>query len=258
MLRSIVVGAVGALAFTVSANAADLYRAPAGGLKDGPYFESWTGWYVGVNGGYAWSANDGEFAFPGQTCTQTTNLCVAYPAFAGLSPEGGFGGGQVGYNLQGAFGVPWLVIGAEADIQGADISDSAVAPILKTVFESKLDWFATARARVGIATERALFYFTGGAAIGGLDKTADLRPIGGALYKFDGMAGGYVVGGGVEYKINPAWSLKAEYQYLNFGQNVPAAAGVDLPPPYKRLEDAYHTVRVGLNYHIVPSYEPLK
>jgi outer membrane immunogenic protein len=257
-----VVGTVGALALTASANAADLYRGPAGGLKDEPYVsvDSWTGYYVGVNGGYAWSADNDQFARPGSTCSVLSTNCPAvYPAFGGLNPEGGFGGGQVGYNLQGAFHTPWLVIGVEADIQGADISDSATVSVPKSSFDSKLDWFGTARGRIGYATDRALFYFTGGAAIGDLQKSADFRPSGGSLYTFDGTVGGYVLGGGIEYKITPAWSLKAEYQYLNFGQNVPAnSSGVELASNFKRVDDAYHTVRLGLNYHFVSGYEPLK
>ena len=39
-----------------TANAADVYSAPAGGYKDGPVFATvnWAGWYVGANVGDAW------------------------------------------------------------------------------------------------------------------------------------------------------------------------------------------------------------
>src|SRR5258708_7688363 len=100
-----------------SANAADMYRAaPAGGYKDEPVYvaNTWTGFYAGVNGGYGWNAN--SFATD--------------PGFLGeLNPSGGFGGGQIGYNWQGVFGHPQLVLGVEADFQGADISDSVTASV---------------------------------------------------------------------------------------------------------------------------------
>src|SRR5215472_3907199 len=90
----------GAAAF--SASAADLGR---GGYKDGPAYvavDMWSGFYAGVNGGGGESANSGE-----------------------LSPSGGFGGGQIGYNWQGVFGLGHnAVLGIEADIQGAGISES--------------------------------------------------------------------------------------------------------------------------------------
>src|SRR5258706_13123413 len=90
-----------------SANAADMYRAaPAGGYKDEPVYvaNTWTGFYVGVNGGYGWTPSDSTFG-------------------TDFSPSGGFGGGQIGYNWQGAFGLgSHLVLGVEADIQGAGIS----------------------------------------------------------------------------------------------------------------------------------------
>ena len=40
-----------------------------------------------------------------------------------------------------------------------------------------------------------------------------------AVYKSGTTATGYVLGGGLEYKLTPSWSVKAEYQYLNFGKN---------------------------------------
>ncbi|ADP71043.1 outer membrane protein [Rhodomicrobium vannielii ATCC 17100] len=250
MIRLGIIGTVSAIALTVSANAADLYRAPAGGgLKDAPYVATWTGFYAGVNGGYAWSQSSDQLAY----------VDPNYP-FYGLSPEGGFGGGQIGYNLQG-FVHPNLVLGIEADIQGSDISDSGVDSATYK-YSSKVDWFGTVRGRLGYAIDSALVYATGGFAYGGIKNDYDARHLGAGEFKFDGNATGYVVGGGVEYKLAPAWSLKAEYQYINLGKNNPVDTSTgqhytDLEGT-KLEDDAFHTVRVGLNYHFGHSYESLK
>jgi outer membrane immunogenic protein len=231
-----------------SANAADMYRAPmGGGMKDGPYMPvaTWAGFYAGVNGGYAFSESSDQLAW------------TTAPSFAGLAPEGGFGGGQIGYNWQG-FYHPNLVVGIEADIQGADITDTGTDGIFK--YSSTLDWFGTVRGRLGYASDRTLVYATGGFAYGGL-KNDVTNGTAASHYTIDSTATGYVVGGGVEYKVSPAWSLKAEYQYINLGKNDPVnPAGVHFSDIANTTlnDDAYHTVRVGLNYHMVPSYEPLK
>jgi outer membrane immunogenic protein len=234
-----------------SANAADIYRAPeaVGGYKDGPAFVgvNWSGFYVGVNGGYGWSPNDDQLAFR------------VPPPFSGLSPEGGFGGGQIGYNWQGGLGLgSRVVLGVEADFQGSGIEDKGTDTVLN--YKSTLDWFGTVRGRIGYGFDRTLVYFTGGFAYGNVQNTATVIG-GGAKYKFDDTATGYVLGGGVEYKINPAWSVKAEYQYLNLGENDPvSAAGVNFKslPKTTVNDDEFHTVRVGLNYQIHQGYEPLK
>jgi outer membrane immunogenic protein len=237
-----------------SANAADMYRGePAGGYKDGPVFApvtTWTGFYAGVNGGYAWSQDSNQFA------DQVYH-------FGGIRPEGGFGGGQIGYNWQGVWH-PHMVLGVEADIQGADINDAKAGPLVFGAHlnaESKVDWFGTVRGRLGYAFDRTLVYFTGGLAYGSVDNKTFFTPCC-ARYVNTGTETGYVLGGGLEYKIAPAWSVKAEYQYLNFGNNDPARitdgrkfgsfAGNTVN------DDAFHTVRVGLNYHVGQSYEPLK
>src|SRR5262249_17791268 len=141
---------IGAAALPSFANAADIYRpGPGGGYKDEPGYVgvNWSGFYIGVNGGYGWTANT-DSAFD-------------------LKPAGGFGGGQIGYNWQGGFGLgrAW-VFGIEADIQGADISD-------KDVFgdRSKMDMFGTVRGRVGYAFGPALVYATGGFAYGNVENS---------------------------------------------------------------------------------------
>ncbi len=237
-----------AAAAIVPASAADMYRGDMGGYKDGPAYvavSNWAGFYAGINGGYGWSEFNDQLACP--RCNQGLN---------GVSPSGGFGGAQIGYNWQAPGS--HLVFGIEADIQGGDISATA-KDNFADVFSSRLDWFGTLRGRLGYAFDRTLIYATGGFAYGGIRNTADFGSD--ETWKASRTATGYVVGGGVEYSVNPAWSLKAEYQYINLGKN--DLTNPTFPSdPYSSFatvhDDAFHTVRVGLNYHVAPSYEPLK
>ncbi len=246
-----------AAAALVPASAADMYRADAGGYKDAPVYaaNTWTGFYLGANGGYGWSSNN-QLACPHL-------LGCATSPISGLNPEGGFGGGQIGYNWQGWMH-PNLVLGIEADIQGGDISDRK-EEFCRDFFSSKLDWFGTIRGRLGYSLDRTLIYATGGFAYGGLHNEANYNfsfgPENDA--KIDRTATGYVIGAGLEYKINPAWSVKAEYQYINLGKNDPKFLPGQFPSSYSALggkvnDDAFNTVRLGLNYHVGHGYEPLK
>ncbi len=230
----------------VSASAADMYSGPVGPGPALALFD-WSGFYAGINGGGAWAVDD-----------QLTNTPAANP-FGGISPTGGFGGGQIGYNWQGL--CLWdrhLVLGVEADIQGSDISDRQNdfnTP--SSVYKSNLDFFGTLRGRVGYAVQETLFYFTGGLAYGGLHKFSDAF----GPQSFDGTAAGYTVGAGVEYKITPAWSVKGEFQYVNLGQNNVCGSGSCFNDPAtagEQSDDTYSTIRVGVNYHFLPAYEPLK
>jgi len=242
----------------MNADAADMNG--YGAYKGGPGYAgvNWSGLYIGANGGYAWRDTSDQFAYA--ACAS-----CGYPAYGGIGADGGFGGGQIGYNLQGIFGTPSLVAGIEADIQGAGITRSASDGLGET-FKTNLDWFGTVRGRIGYAASSTLIYFTGGFAFGGLSQHAEdngYTPT--AIYNSEGTVTGYVLGGGIEYKFSPSWSLKAEYQYLNFGKNDPALVSGDPTAPatawadgYKVGDDAFHTVRVGVNYWVSPAYMPLR
>ncbi len=223
-----------------SANAADMYvPGPAGGYKDGPApVAPWNGSYVGINGGYAWGGNSDVSC--GNSCD---------PAFA---PNGWFGGGQIGHNWQGMWH-PNLVLGIEADIEGADITGSGTAVLNgSATAHTTLDWFGTVRGRVGYAIGAALIYGTGGFAYGGVqDKLKENTT--GATAQNDATATGYAAGGGLEYAFNPAWSAKVEYQYINLGSETLKAG-----PASAEFDHDYNTVRAGVNYHFLPGYEPLK
>ena len=165
-----------------AASAADLaLKAP----PPAPVY-SWTGFYIGANVGYSWGKaksfyDDPNFgAFGGGTPVP--------PSFNPLSQklDGVIGGGQIGYNWQ--VDKSW-VLGLEADIQGSgergsasfsdpysvgtdcDIFCSTVSGTMKVA----LDWFGTARARVGVlVTPTTMLYGTGGLAFGGINASGTI------------------------------------------------------------------------------------
>jgi outer membrane immunogenic protein len=152
---------------------------------------------------------------------------------------------------------PHLVLGVEADLQGAGVNDKGV-DFLGDVFKSQLDFFGTVRGRIGYAMDRSLVYFTGGLAYGEVKNRVTTFPSG-IVFAKDAIATGYALGGGWEYKLSYVWSVKAEYQYINLGKNDPEFVGV----PFSALggvvhDDAFHTFRAGVNYNFGPVYEPLK
>jgi outer membrane immunogenic protein len=134
-----------------------------------------------------------------------------------------------------------------------------------TVFTAnyKLDWFGTARGRVGfLPTERVLLYATGGLAFGHLSASAPLIPL-----SWGSTRAGWTVGAGVEAAIDRNWSVKLEYLYMDLGDIGSSGASATtvtdaLNTPTARfhtvttttLTSAFNTrftdniLRVGVNY----------
>jgi outer membrane immunogenic protein len=228
---------------------------------------SWTGFYIGVNGGYGWSASDSQLGIEGFSDSSCGGTCGAFRK--GFNADGGFGGGQIGYNSQrGAF-----VFGIEADIQGSGIGGASALGFSESEdnfsasAKSDLRWFGTVRGRIGYAFDRTMLYATGGFAFGGVKDrlTAAFDESGtgdSSTVKFNDTLTGYVLGGGLEHKFAPNWSLKAEYQYLNLGDTKRATFvtfddGEDHTDATGRFDHSYHTVRLGLNYSF-GAREPLR
>jgi outer membrane immunogenic protein len=240
----------------------------------------WTGFYFGVNGGYGGSAN-------GQVLSTSTNYLYyvdetpslsagTYNSTIGkISADGGFAGGQFGYNAQRG----GLVLGFEVDAQGSGINGKTATSIdagdlvdgltINAGAKSELEWFGTLRGRLGYAAGPALFYVTGGFAVGGVRDTLSLSSTpdyGSFAFSNSETRAGYVIGGGLEYLISPSWSLKVEYQYLDLGSSQIKGNINVLGDGYlaigelttSKIDHTYNTVRAGLNYHINQPYEPLK
>src|SRR5436190_10746760 len=106
MKRILIAGAAIAALLTTNALAADLAPRPytkAPVIVDPGY--NWTGFYVGLNGGYSWGRSDSTF---------TTLAPFAAVPNIRHNVDGGLGGAQIGYNWQ--VDRKWLV-GLEADAQ---------------------------------------------------------------------------------------------------------------------------------------------
>jgi outer membrane immunogenic protein len=220
-----------ALALSASlAASADLpYRgAPQPAYNPMPVF-TWTGFYVGANAGYGWSAGTSR---------------TIDPAFGavGSGRSGGFvGGGQVGYNYQ----MGMFVLGVEADLQYAGVGNKGTY-FGTTYYKGDSDgYFGTVRARAGVAMNNALLYATGGFAYGDVGGNNAYDPGLGIRRGDSDTNGGWTLGGGVEYGFTNNITAKVEGLYVNLD----TSSNYELGTVYNRSRDTeFGVVRAGLNY----------
>jgi outer membrane immunogenic protein len=214
----------------------------------------WSGLYAGVNGGWMRGSRD-------VSATELFNGDAFFTApFGTRTVQGGFGGGQVGYNWQKG---SW-VVGVEADVQGGSIDGMSRATYepyvgpgtyIRVNTNECISVFGTARVRVGYAWGGALVYGTAGLAVAEPTLRIGERD----SFRWDARAtsstiqAGVAAGFGGEYQVYRNWSVKAEYLYLNFGDGTIKAREFNGAVPTatdiwssSRLQ--YNIVRVGVNY----------
>jgi len=189
--------------------------------------DTWTGFYAGVNLGGAWTTS---------CASVTATSAIGDATYASSNcphPASFIGGGQLGYNYQ----ISQFVIGLEGDISGATSKSESVARsttgnatipagIYTLSGTHTPSAIGTIRARLGysLADNKALIYFTGGGIFAGSSGDATLgyvSPDGTQIASFTGSHSGtrtgWALGGGLEYKVTPRWSVKAEDIFANAG-----------------------------------------
>jgi outer membrane immunogenic protein len=221
MMKRILTAALLASVAT-SAFAADLpsHKAPPMAPVYAPPAFSWTGFYVGVNGGY------GAGTFDHFGGTEFGN------------PSGGLVGGTVGYNYQ----INQFVVGVEGDLDWADIQKSQTFGDGSTS-KATLDSLGHVLGRLGFAYDRALFYAVGGYAGGNVNASFNDVPLGLALSN-SGWQNGYAVGAGIEYAVTPNVSVKAQYLYSQLGDKTYFGG----TPDGVKTGLAVNTFTTGINY----------
>ena len=132
---------------------------------------------------------------------------------------------------------PWLV-GIEVDLGGMTVNNrfsnmgsmhdpSVAAVMFDNNNNNDFNFYGDVTGRLGYTWGSAMIYAKGGFAW--LENNFAMRETiawnnGNSPSTFNGnnnnnTATGYVVGGGVEWKVSPSWSIKAEYLHFDFGNN---------------------------------------
>ncbi len=205
-MKMLLLASVGliALGMATPASAADMaVKAPPPPPVVAPIY-NWSGFYIGANGGGAWS-----------------NQCIDVTAVNGISDvfaegcrsaSGGVAGGQIGYRWQTASS--W-VFGLEAQGDWANVRTSRTSLLLPAdTWRSQINGLGLFTGQIGYAWNASLFYVKGGAAVAGQQFTLFNTATGIGLAQTDRTRWGGTVGVGWEYGFAPNWSAGIEYDYI--------------------------------------------
>jgi len=205
-----------------------------------PPADLWTGSYVGGFAGAAFGATDvlvTDCSGPTFTCTPG-----ALPASFNLNTS--FTGGVTWGMLQQAGHV---VFGFESETAWVRMagSGSLVGPIQPNIASATFgDWYATDMIRLGATGgflnpgmgDNVLFYVKAGIVYGDFKNTliyGNNAVTSAALTENlsgSNLIAGPAVGGGVEWKITPVWSIKGEYEFFDLQNAGNNACGLVLTP----------------------------
>src|SRR5262249_47892277 len=224
------------------ANAADLPPKPvykaAPPPAQAPYY-SWTGFYIGAHFGYGWAKPEVTNPFTGAPVGSTTPR-----------PKGILGGVQIGYNYQ----IANLVVGLEGDFTWSDVKDTEncfdCAPGGLVVFGHP-DWFGSLAARVGYAFDRLLLYAKTGPyrVHEQFRQTAISGPHCAITCSGSDQDWGWLIAGGIEYAVLGNWSVKIEYDFMDFEKKVLTISSNSVGD--QNIFDVRRTIQVvkfGVNY----------
>jgi high affinity Mn2+ porin len=249
MTRGLHLAGLGLLVLAGSARAADLSVAlPTKAPPPALAAYDWTGFYLGAHAGYAlggshWSADP--------PASGTVDFSNAYNFSTG---DGSYLlGFQAGYDYVTAS--HWL-LGIEAGASfpsfvGGNNTFSTV-PAGTANYLDQVEFSGDARARVGYASGRWLYYLTGGFAFSydQLTRTQLTGTVGAAIpgtveNRYLAPRAGGVVGAGVEVAIASHWTAQFEYLFTDYGNR-----SVSFPVAAQQFNSnlTLNEMRAGLNY----------
>jgi outer membrane immunogenic protein len=184
---------------------------------------NWSGFYLGINGGYGW----------GQARLEAVSGSTGF-----FNVNGGLVGGTIGWNWQAPGSA--IVWGIEGDLDWTNIHGTTPCPNPAFTCGAENSWLGTVRGRLGWAANTVLLYATGGFAFGDVNATVSGSPGQKATQT------GWTVGGGVEAAIARNWSVKAEYLYVDLGTFTCTPFNCSILPV--NVTFYTHIVRVGANW----------
>jgi outer membrane immunogenic protein len=226
---------------------------------------SWTGFYIGVNGGGSidTDSNNATLFLAGPGVNRPLLLWDDRHAL-----PGGLFGGQIGYNWQLA---PNWLFGVEADGQwtnqrntftftGQNVNGDGGGLTVSATDEERIRSLATVRARFGWIRDSFLWYVTVGGAWADIKSDYTLTstipamtfpsPV---IASFSTTKSGWTIGRGVETHLGGNWTAKLEYLFVDLGSveytfTSPATAAGTFAVFDATHSVRDHIIRVGVNY----------
>ena len=166
---------------------------------------NWSGFYIGINGGWGWASGT-------ITDTVTSGPLAGLTGTSSGNINGGIFGGQIGANYQ----IDYLALGIEGDWDwsGQQRTDTFGCGVGCTVSENiKIGWIATIRGRIGYAMDRVLLYATGGGAFTHTSDNVTATGIG-TIFNASSTNPGWTIGAGAEWAFAQNWTARVEYLYV--------------------------------------------
>jgi outer membrane immunogenic protein len=201
---------------------------------------NWGGFYIGGNVGAAVARDQSNFSAGGATF-----------AAADTSLWGAAGGVQTGFNWQSGN----FVAGLEGDFDWSNAKGSITAlcticgAATSATLEHDVNWFGTARGRVGYAVDGWLAYVTGGYAVGRVElKGTAIAGAATASFTQNSTPSGWTLGAGTELALGPNWSAKLEYLYVDLGTVTNTVVVGGIPTVTDRARIQMNVMRAGVNY----------
>jgi outer membrane immunogenic protein len=217
--------------------------------------QTWTGFYIGVNGGYGWGRETRRAEGPDAACWWI--IPTVGDGSHSTKPRGGMIGGQIGYNYQTPSNWVW---GFELAADWADLTRSSTSVFFpgSDTWSSRISALATATVRLGYAFGNFLPYIKGGYA--GAEVRATFTDAITCLpttcvTETNGWYHGWTAGFGAEWKFAPNWSVAIDYAYIDLESRSFASpvlvAGTVLPvgTQFYSVDPHIHAVTARLNWH---------
>ncbi|MCA0274846.1 MAG: outer membrane beta-barrel protein [Proteobacteria bacterium] len=224
-IATLLLGASSIAALASSARAADAVatEAPAAGFN-------WSGVYVGFGGGVGAVVRGTEVVAPGGSPTQ---------GLMDLGGDGVFAEVSAGYDYLVSERV---LVGGFIDAHAGNIAFSVENMLGGGELSLKNKYGFDVAARAGyLLTPTTLGYVLGGYTW----QHIELDAPGAVPFDTDKNRSGYVLGVGMETAISGNWTLKSEYRYANYGNNI---AIENLGGGALKFEPTTHTFHIGANY----------
>jgi len=229
--RLTAIATLGLLSFASQATAADLpVKAIPPAAIAAPM---WSGFYFGGQAGFSWATAD-------FTHTNTSGFVENFS----FDPRSVVGGGHIGLQRQ------WdtWVLGAEASFDFANLDQTKTSVLRPPSFKTfELNDMVTIVGKVGYAANNWLVYVKGGWADAYI-RTLGTNPLNGVTADPREWAGGWTVGGGLDYLLTTNWIAGVDFNYYGIEFNRSAVATNGLITTWSNANANVYAVTGRISY----------